>query len=59
MKSAAILTPPSTGLSGILLSGQNPKFPKDQDTKKIDALGRSFTYFTQKQRQLFRPDLSL
>ena len=42
MESATILTPPSTGLSGILIPAE-PKFLKDQNMKKykhyIDVWG--------------------
>ena len=62
MEKATILKPPSTGLSGILLSPE-PNIPEGPKYEKISTLylctGRSFTNSTQKQRQLLRPQNNL
>ena len=53
MESATIRPPPSTGLSGILLS-----FLKDQNMKKINTVsmyGEKFNKFHAAQQQLLQP----
>ena len=51
MESATILTPPSTGLSGILLSVRTQSFLKDQNMKKykkyIDAREKFYQLHTE------------
>ena len=49
MKRATILSPPSTGLRGILLS-KEPEY--DKISILYQCMGRSFTNSTQEQRQL-------
>ena len=58
MESATILMPPSTSLSGILLSAENSIFPKDQNIKTINTIsmfGEKFYQLHVAQRQLLRP----